>query len=370
MERMSSLESMLILGLTFVVIAAAVMWAGQVQHRYAQLARLTLTLTFIVVVLGAFVRLTDAGLGCPDWPGCYGDLTPTAAREHISAAELANPSGPVTMAKAWKEMGHRYLAALLGSLIVALAIAAWRSRTAWDSSPRLAASIVGVVLLQGALGAWTVTLLLKPAIVTGHLIGGMLTLSLLCWLSLSAQPTLSKPFLMINDALRKPCHVLARWALGVLAVQIVLGGWVSTNYAALACMDFPTCQGHWIPPMTLEHTFDLLRPLGSTTQGDPLPFAALTTIHFTHRVFAIVVICVLGSLGWRLLRTPGLQTLGKMLLLLLAAQVALGVANVLLSLPLAVAVAHNGTAGLLLLTLICVLFHTKATPNRQLKTAT
>jgi cytochrome c oxidase assembly protein subunit 15 len=351
MERFSSIESLITLALALVLVATAVLWVGRQQQRYAKLAAWAVALTFVVVVVGAFVRLTDAGLGCPDWPGCYGDLTPATAKNEILAAESANPFGPVTMAKAWKEMGHRYLAAILGSLIIALAIAAWRGRRTWASSPWLATSIVGVVILQGAFGAWTVTLLLKPAIVTGHLIGGMLTLSLLMCLALLARPAAPLP----APASARALLPFAWLTLVVIAMQIILGGWVSTNYAALACTDFPTCQGAWVPPMNFDHAFDIIRKLGMTKDGEPIPFEALTAIHFTHRVFAVLVTLVVVILSLRLWKTPGLEGLGRLLLILLAVQIALGISNVVFGLPLAVAVAHNGGAALLLLTLVTLL---------------
>jgi cytochrome c oxidase assembly protein subunit 15 len=351
MERFSSIESLITLAIALAVVALGAVWVGRQQARYSKLAAWTVALTFVVVVVGAFVRLTDAGLGCPDWPGCYGDLTPATAKSEILAAESANPFGPVTMAKAWKEMGHRYLAAILGSLIIALAIAAWRGRRTWPASPWLATSIVGVVMLQGAFGAWTVTLLLKPAIVTGHLIGGMLTLSLLMWLALLARPATALP----APGVAKRLIPFAWFTLFIIAVQIILGGWVSTNYAALACTDFPTCQGVWVPPMNFDHAFDMIRQLGMTKDGAPIPFEALTAIHFTHRVFALVVVVVVTAFALRLWKTPGFEKLGLCLLLLLVLQIALGISNVVFGLPLAVAVAHNGGAALLLLTLVTVL---------------
>jgi cytochrome c oxidase assembly protein subunit 15 len=351
MERFSSIESFITVALALAVVLLGALWVGQQQQRYAKLAAWTVALTFVVVVVGAFVRLTDAGLGCPDWPGCYGDLTPATAKSEILAAESANPFGPVTMAKAWKEMGHRYLAAILGSLIIALAIAAWRGRRAWPASPWLATSIVGVVILQGAFGAWTVTLLLKPVIVTGHLIGGMLTLSLLMCLAWLARPATPLP----APSLAKSLLPFAWLTLIVIALQIILGGWVSTNYAALACTDFPTCQGVWLPPMNFDHAFDMIRQLGMTKEGAPIPFEALTAIHFTHRIFAIVVALVVIAFAFRLWKTPGFGRLGGLLLVLLALQIALGISNVVFGLPLAVAVAHNGGAALLLLTLVTVL---------------
>ena len=372
---MTHWESLAIAGLALLLVLAAVLWVGKQRARFKRLAGFTVVLTFVVVVVGAFVRLTDAGLGCPDWPGCYGDLTPATAKAHIQAAHAADPLGPVSMAKAWKEMVHRYIAALLGAIILALAIAAWRNRSAWRYSPWLATSIVGVVMLQGAFGAWTVTLLLKPAIVTGHLIGGLLTLCLLQLLFLSSASAPSNHWPLTAQVRQfKPLRVLAWLALLVVITQIVLGGWVSTNYAALACTDFPRCHGAWVPQMNFDHAFDIIRKLGMTAQGEPISLEALTAIHWTHRVFAVVVLTVVSVLGALLIVTaessialsssmsqpaPNLKRHGVLILALLTLQLTLGVANVVLGLPLAVAVAHNAGAALLLLSLITLLYRLK-----------
>ncbi len=350
MERLSLLESMVIAGALLAVVVAAVAWIGRDARRFAWLARFAAGFAFVVVVVGAFVRLTDAGLGCPDWPGCYGDLTPASAHHAIAQEEAAQPFGPVTMAKAWKEMFHRYIAGLLGATLVALAVAAWRARAAWQRSPWLPTAVVGVVMLQGAFGAWTVTLLLKPAIVTGHLIGGMLTLSMLAWVALSAgpQPRFAAPERL--TALRP----LAFAALAVVVVQIMLGGWTSTNYAALACTDWPSCQGVAVPPMQFGDAFHLLRPLGTTADGAALPFEALTAIHWTHRSFAYLALAIGLAFAWRLRRAPELRAYGNALMLLLCVQAGLGISNVLLQLPLPVAVAHNAGAALTLLCLVAI----------------
>ncbi len=350
MERLSLIEGMVVVALLMGVVVGAVRWIDRDARRFAVLARIAVGFTFVVVVVGAFVRLTDAGLGCPDWPGCYGDLTPASARHAIAQEEAATPFGPVTMAKAWKEMFHRYIAGLLGATIVALAIAAWRARRAWQRAPWLAIAVVGVVILQGAFGAWTVTLLLKPVIVTGHLIGGLLTLSLLLLVALSAAPAPRFAAPERVAALRP----LAFAALGAIVVQIVLGGWTSTNYAALACSDWPLCQGSVVPAMQLGDAFHLLRPLGTTAEGEALPFAALTAIHWAHRSFAYVALAIGLAFAWRVRAEPALRRLGTALMVLLVAQVALGVSNVLLQLPLPIAVAHNAGAALVLLTLVAI----------------
>ncbi|HWA38484.1 MAG TPA: COX15/CtaA family protein [Burkholderiales bacterium] len=291
----------------------------------------TLGLTFIVIVVGAYVRLSDAGLGCPDWPGCYGHPVP---RDIADADALA---------KAWKEMGHRYLAGALGLLLLLVAVLAWRARRA----PWLASAIVLLVAFQATLGMWTVTMLLKPAIVTAHLIGGMTILSLLLWYFLSLFP--------VADA-RSALRAVAAAALSVVAAQIVLGGWVSANYAALACPDLPGCRGVAVPQMDFANAFHVLRELGRTDDGDLLPLDALVAIHWSHRMFALVVVAVVIAAALKALREPSTKTVGIALLVLLAAQFSLGIANVALSLPLPLAAAHNAGAALLLAALVVLNF--------------
>lgn len=284
-------------------------------------------LAFIVVVMGAYVRLSDAGLGCPDWPFCYGRPVP---------AEIADGH---SLAKAWKEMGHRYLAGTLVVLILVLTIAAWRRRR----FPWLATAIVAVVLMQAALGAWTVTMLLKPAIVTAHLIGGMTTLALLAWLALSQWAHTQAPEM-------RAMRLLAGIALTAVAIQITLGGWVSANYAALACPEFPRCPG----PMDFANAFHIVRELGQTADGQLLSFDALRAIHWAHRLFAnIALLAVIAAAvhAWRLERR-----LAVLLLALVLLQFSLGVANVAFSLPLPLAAAHNAGAALLLLGLVVLNF--------------
>jgi cytochrome c oxidase assembly protein subunit 15 len=308
-------------------------------------------LTFIVIVVGAYVRLEDAGLGCPDWPGCYGHLigVPTQAHE-IARAEAVFGSS-VDVGRAWKEMVHRYLAGALGLLILAIAAAAWRGRRELGQSPFLASSLVVLVAFQATLGMWTVTMLLKPVIVTLHLLGGMATLSLLVWLALRQ--------LRVEPPPAAAARRLRPWAVAgllIVIVQIALGGWVSTNYAALACTDFPTCHGEWLPEMDFRHGFQFVRELGMTAAGAPLSYESLTAIHWTHRVGALVTLLSVGWLAVAAMRTAQLKGLGAVLLALLLMQVALGIANVLLSLPLWLAVAHNGGAALLLAALVVLNF--------------
>jgi heme a synthase len=292
-----------------------------------RLAFAAVVLTFVVVVVGAYVRLSDAGLGCPDWPLCYGKPVPDAMEDH----------------RAWKEMGHRYLAAALGLLIFGLTLVAWRTRR----SPKLATAVAALVVFQATLGKWTVTMLLKPAIVTAHLAGGMTILALLTWLALAQRAHHAEPRMR---ALRLP----AALGLAVLSLQILLGGWVSANYAALACPDLPLCLGQAVPPMDFANAFHVLRELGRTDAGELLPQAALTAIHWSHRMFALVVVAVLGRVAIRTMRVS--KPLASLLALLLALQFSIGVANVAFNLPLALAAAHNAGAAALLMALVVLNF--------------
>lgn len=334
--------------------------------RYRRLLAAAIALAFAVIALGAYVRLSDAGLGCPDWPGCYGHLlgVPDEAHEQ-TAANRAFPERPVETGKAWKEMVHRYFAGTLGLLILGICLLAWRSELRRRQSPALPSVLLGVVVLQGALGMWTVTLLLKPVIVTLHLLGGMTTLALLVALALrSARPAAGNS--VSPTAASVPW--LAGLALLAVFVQIALGGWVSSNYAALACTDFPTCQGEWRPPMDFAHGFAIFRELGQTAHGELLPFAALTAIHWTHRLGALAVTLLVGMLALTLWRTGASPWRHWSLMLAgaLALQVGLGIANVALSLPLPLAVAHNlGAALLLTITLAVNLrLHGQRSENR------
>jgi cytochrome c oxidase assembly protein subunit 15 len=312
-------------------------------------------LAFIVVVVGSYVRLEDAGLGCPDWPGCYGHLVGVPDQAHEVAKAEMSFGQQVDAGRAWKEMFHRYLAGILGLLIAAIAVMAWRRRNILQQSPALASSLVVLVVFQAALGMWTVTLLLKPVIVTLHLLGGMATLGLLTWLALR-QLNLDGP----GDSAATRLKPWAAIGLLIVICQIALGGWVSTNYAALACTDFPTCHGDWLPQMDFAHAFQFVRELGVTAAGAPLPYEALTAIQWTHRAGALMTVLYVGSLAIAALRWSGLAALGALLLAVLLTQICLGVANVVYSLPLPLAAAHNGTAALLLVTMVVlnfVLFH-------------
>ncbi|HCY62144.1 MAG TPA: heme A synthase [Oxalobacteraceae bacterium] len=341
-------------GLLVALLALATVWASRDANKYRKLAWVTLFLTFDLIMFGAFTRLTDSGLGCPDWPGCYGHANPLQAHAQISAAEAAMPQGPVTVAKAWIEMIHRYLAMGVGVLIIALMTVAWRNRARARrmavavpaaSSPWLPSFLFVFVCLQGAFGAWTVTLKLQPVIVTIHLLLGMGLLALLTWLAARQSPPAAVA------AAGRNLRIPAALALLVLFCQIALGGWVSTNYAALACTDLPTCHGAWLPEMDFDNGFTLWRDLGKTAAGDFLPFPALTAIHWTHRVFALAVTAAVGWVACRAMKVAGLRKTGIWLLAALALQVLVGVSTIYLNWPLALAVAHNGGAALLVLLL-------------------
>lgn len=309
--------------------------------------------TFVVVVVGAYVRLADAGLGCPDWPGCYGELTPHHAQDDIAraVAEQGGTHGPVSLGKAWREMFHRYIAGGLGLLILAIAVTAWVKRRELRQSPLLATGLLLLIMLQAALGMWTVTLLLKPVIVTLHLLGGLTTLALLVLLALRQQVPPA-----ITPATAERLRPWAVLALLVVIAQIALGGWVSTNYAALACVDFPTCHSEWLPQMDFRHGFQLVRELGMTAAGTHLSYDAITAIHWTHRVGALVTLLYVGGFALWLARSPGLSRYGIVLLCVLLAQVALGITNILGGLPLLVAAGHNAGAAILLVTMVMINF--------------
>jgi len=324
------------------------------KHR--KLAWVTAFLTLDLVMFGAFTRLTDSGLGCPDWPGCYGHSNPLSAGEQIRAAETALPSGPVTMTKAWIEMLHRYFAMAVGFLIIVLTVLAWRRwRRSRSRSPWLATFTLVAVCLQGAFGALTVTMKLQPAIVTAHLLGGVGLLALLIWQALREGPT---PVVDPRAAALRPLAIIA---LLLLVAQIALGGWVSTNYAVLACPDFPTCHGQAVPSdMDFGAGFTLWRDLGMTADGAPIPFQALVAIHWTHRSFAYVIVAVLGLLAWRLRLLAGVSGLARALAAVLALQFASGLSSVVLSWPLLLAVLHNGGAAVLLALLVTINYRLSA----------
>ena len=313
------------------------------QRYFLWAARAGALLALIVIVVGAWVRLTDAGLGCPDWPGCYGQLlVPSDAADLERAAQ--DYERPLESGKAWREMIHRYIASTLGLICLAVGALAWLNRRDPEQPRLLPAILVVLVIFQGLLGMWTVTLLLKPVIVMGHLLGGLATLGVLFWLSRWRPPALS---------VSPREKVLAGVALGALAVQIALGGWTSANYAALACPDFPTCQTQWWPEMMdFKEGFIMWRGLGIDYEGGVLDNPARTAIHFTHRLGAIVATVLLTILGALLLSRGDGSRAGVAILGTLFLQLVLGASIVLFGVPLTVAAAHNGVAALLLLSVL------------------
>lgn len=314
---------------------------------FRQLALIAALLALCVVVLGAYVRLSDAGLGCPDWPGCYGSLTVPQSEAAIQHAQSAYPDKPLEAHKARKEMLHRYLAGTLGLLILTLAFLGWRARTVIRVSPWLPMILLVLVIFQALLGMWTVTLLLKPAVVTAHLFGGMSTLAILVWITHRHWGVASRRFLQ-SASLR----FWIRGALLIIFRQIFLGGWTSSNYAALACTDFPTCHGFWLPDMDFANAFHWIRELGQGADGKALQLSALTAIQWTHRLGALVTLIYLSLLGWGVLSHPQVKTVGVIMLVLLFVQISLGIANLVLHLPLVLAVGHNLGAALLLITVV------------------
>jgi cytochrome c oxidase assembly protein subunit 15 len=337
------------------------------NRRSAPLGRLhaltvmTLFLTFDLVLFGAFTRLTDSGLGCPDWPGCYGSASPLGAGGAIEAAQLTLPGGPVTHSKAWVEMVHRYLAMGVGVLITVLAVAAWLGKKSLARPMALnlwwPAFTWVWVCVQGAFGALTVTMKLFPAIVTLHLLGGYILLGLL-----TVQVVQLAPGNRLG-ALRSVAPGIRRWVapgLLLLAVQAASGAWVSTNYAVLACTGFPTCQGAWWPLMDFVGGFEIWRPLGLGIDGAPITFQALTAIHFVHRVLAVVTLLFLGTLAIALSRHASLRQPVRILGALLILQLATGLSNVVLGWPLVAAVLHTGGAGAMVVVLVWLLASTRA----------
>lgn len=315
--------------------------------------------TVFVIVLGAFTRLVDAGLGCPDWPGCYGHILWPMDAEDVAAANAAFPDTPVEHDKTWPEQVHRLLASSLGLFCIALVIFAWRQRRVHmdQLAPfKLPFFLLGLILLQGAFGRWTVTLNLWPQVVTTHLLGGFATLSLLWLLTLR----LNNYHWVVSPQQSQAVRALRPWFIATLLLvigQITLGGWTSSNYAALACPDLPTCQGVWLPDMDFAKGFDFSQAIGPNYLGGIMDSSARTAIHFSHRIGAIIVTLAVICLALKLqrLRGEGLESpslWAKSLIAVLILQLALGLSNIIWSLPLSVAVTHNAVGALLLVTLV------------------
>jgi len=314
------------------------------------LNRLGLVLVVFVVVLGAFTRLVDAGLGCPDWPGCYGHLLWPNDSAEIAKAEQAFPDALVDLAKTWPEMVHRYFAGALLLVVAALTVVAWRTRPP-HAIREISTALLVLILCQAAFGAWTVTLKLWPQVVTAHLLGGFATFSLLWVLYLRQGGGMALRMTNAESRALRP-HALA--ALAVVIVQIALGGWVSSNYAALACTDFPTCFGSYAPSMDVAQGFNIFQGIGPNYLGGLMESEARVAIHWFHRLGALMVLLVVAALVVRL--WPRNAALAALTGVILAIQLLLGVLNVVWSLPLAVATAHNGVGALLLLAMVTVNF--------------
>ena len=362
---------LMIMGLLVALVPLGWIWMrnknAPVAQRLRALTLVTLFLTFDLVVFGAFTRLTDSGLGCPDWPGCYGSASPVGAQLHIEAAQTAMPTGPVTPVKAWIEMIHRYLATSVGVLILTLALVTLLARRQQQragkvSSPEQILSVwwplitLGWVCLQGAFGALTVTMKLFPAIVTLHLLGGMVLLALLRAQSVRYAQVHEK---IQPAALSEANRRIVMAAFGLLWLQIALGGWVSTNYAVLACTDFPGCQDSLWPAMDFSQGFTLWRELGLGHDGAYISFQALTAIHYVHRLAAYGVFGVLVLLAFRLNKVPAFRNQASWLAGLTFLQVATGLGNVVLGWPLLAAVGHTGGAAALVVVLTGVIFSTQ-----------
>lgn len=349
------LARMMLLGVLIALGPLAWVWHRNRQapasRRIHALTVLTLFLTFDLVLFGSFTRLTDSGLGCPDWPGCYGSASPVGAHGDIAAAQAAMPTGPVTHGKAWVEMIHRYLATGVGVLIIVMTASAWIqarrspvSGCARGLSPWWSTLTLVWVCIQGAFGAFTVTWKLFPAIVTLHLAGGVILLAMLSYqVGRQGQAAYRRPAAPVPNGLG--------WGLVVtlllVALQVLLGGWVSTNYAVLACSTFPTCQGQWWPDMDFLQGFQIWRELGVLQDGSHISFAALTAIHYSHRLMAYVALSALLWLGWRMRGSATLRTPGWWLLALTLLQLLTGLSNVVLGWPLLAAVLHTGGAAAL-----------------------
>jgi len=317
---------------------------------YRRLLYVAVTLALVVVVMGAWVRLTDAGLGCPDWPGCYGSLI--VPDQQVAAEHEAFPERPLAADKAWHEMIHRYAASTLGLTIVIIALLAWMNRRQPGQPVALPLFLLALVIFQGMLGMWTVTLLLKPLIVMAHLLGGLTTLSVSLWLLLEARRRANE------RPEPRPHHVSwpALAGLIVLACQISLGGWTSANYAALACPDLPTCNGQWFPDeANFAEGFVMWRGLGIDYEFGVLDAPSRVAIHLTHRIGAVITLLFLAHLGMLYLRrgrSHATRRAGSFALALVITQFLLGLSVVWFGLPLAVATAHNACAALLLLSMV------------------
>ncbi|MFN9747124.1 MAG: COX15/CtaA family protein [Betaproteobacteria bacterium] len=350
---LAPLLRLLLLALLLAALPLSWWWlrarGADTRGRMATLTALTLFLTFDLIVFGSFTRLSDSGLGCPDWPGCYGEVSPFGARDDIVAAQTAAPGGPVTWSKAWIEMIHRYLAMTVGVLILVMAVFSWIGRQRLPFSPWWPTVTLVWVIVQGMFGKYTVTLKLYPAVVTLHLLGGLLLLALLA----AQHAAFRQQPLALADGDVRPLRRAAVVVLALLVAQVALGGWVSTNYAVLACTGFPTCNGQWWPEMDFATGFTLLRSLGGE-DGVLRTVPSQVAIHMAHRIGAVVLTLAMLALVWALwqrrAQCPATGRFALGLLALLGLQILSGLSNVVLGWPLLAALGHSaGAAALVLL---------------------
>jgi cytochrome c oxidase assembly protein subunit 15 len=344
------------IAIVFAGLPLIYLWTRPRYSLFQKLNWVLVFMTFDLIVFGAFTRLTDSGLGCPDWPGCYGVSNPFHALSEIKQAEIAMPTGPVTVIKAWIEMIHRYLAMTVGALILVQVGVAFSKLKSFGKSPLFCSlGLLLLVCIQGAFGAWTVTLKLQPIIVTMHL---MLALILLACLTAYAQQTWDDQSSTVRAIRTRPLSAqLLLIGSAILFIQVFLGAWVSTNYAVLACPDFPTCLGSAWPETDWAEGFTLWRQLGLNAQGEFISPIALQTIHWAHRLFAVLVLIALGSLALKALQLTnsallGLGRFAKLLLALLLLQVITGISNVVFQWPLIAALLHTAGSAALVFCLV------------------
>jgi cytochrome c oxidase assembly protein subunit 15 len=361
------------IAIIFAGLPLAYLWTRPGYSFFQKLNWVLVFMTFDLIVFGAFTRLTDSGLGCPDWPGCYGVSNPFHALGEIQLAETALPTGPVTVIKAWIEMIHRYLAMTVGALILVQVALAFGKVKSLGKFPLLGSlGLLLLVCVQGAFGAWTVTLKLQPIIVTIHL---MLALLLLACLTTYAQQAWEQSTSAVLTLRIRPLPAqLLCIAFVVLTIQIFLGAWVSTNYAVLACPDFPTCLGSVWPETHWREGFTLWRQLGLNAQGEFISPVALQTIHWAHRLFAILVLIVLGALGWKALQLANpvlseLKRFAKLLIALLLLQTLTGISNVVFQWPLFAALLHTAGSAALVFCLVRMSYWASWTPSPSKKMA-
>ncbi|MFM1870495.1 MAG: hypothetical protein RLY99_1239 [Pseudomonadota bacterium] len=351
---------LLLIGAAIGAAVLMLLWWKAKRVSFHRLVLLTTFFTFDLILFGAFTRLTDSGLGCPDWPGCYGVSNPLAALTQIREAESLMPTGPVTLSKAWIEMLHRYFAMGVGFLIIIITVWAWLKRNVVGQKTALTATaILLLVCVQGAFGAWTVTLKLQPLIVTIHLMLGLSLLAALTYLSSMSAKFDGEHYSFRPES--NPHVKLTAIVLIILIAQIFLGGWVSTNYAVLACDDFPMCHGSWYPSMNFSEGFSLWRELGKTADGTHLSIEALRAIHWTHRLGAILALATIFYLAYQLFKasvhdsSQSLRFWSLCLVVLGLVQLITGMSNIILDWPLIAAVIHTGGAAALIFVLVRVL---------------